>query len=94
MAGSAASAVRVSYAAGVSAEHWDGGFYSGAAVVGRGQFGGRSGMGASDYAGDGWGGALLVRESVVQRTAPFGGGAGGASDDVAFGAAQSGVAAA
>ena len=26
-------------------------------------------MGAADYAGDGWGGALLVRESVVQRTA-------------------------
>ena len=26
-------------------------------------------MGAADYAGDGWGSALLVRESVVQRTA-------------------------
>ena len=26
-------------------------------------------MGAADYAGDGWGGGLLVRESVVQRTA-------------------------
>ena len=51
-------------------------------------------MGAADYAGDGWGGGLLVQESVVQRTASFGDGAGGASDDVALGAAQSGVAAA
>ena len=39
--------------------------------------------------GDGWGGALLVRESVVQRTASLGDGAGEASDDVALGAAQS-----
>ena len=45
-------------------------------------------------AGYGWDGALLVRESVVQRTASFGDGASGASDDVALGAAQSGVAAA
>ena len=51
-------------------------------------------MGAADYAGDGWGGGLLVRESVVQWTASFGDGAGGASDDVAIGAAQPGVAAA
>ena len=29
-------------------------------------------MGAANYAGDGRGGALLVRESVVQRTAPSG----------------------
>ena len=41
-------------------------------------------MGAADYAGDGWCGALLVRESVVQRTAPSGDGASEASDDVAF----------
>ena len=51
--------------------------------------GGRSGMGAADYAGDGWGGVILVLASVVQRTAPFDYGAGGATDDVAFGAAQS-----
>ena len=51
-------------------------------------------MGAADYAGDGWGGVILVLASVVQRTAPFDYGAGGATDDVAFGAAQSGVAAA
>ena len=51
-------------------------------------------MGAADYAGDGWGGALLMCESVVQMTASFDDEAGGASDDVAFGAAQSGVAAA
>ena len=36
-------------------------------------------MGAADYARHGWGGGLLVRESVVQRTASFGDGAGGAS---------------
>ena len=54
----------------------------------------RSGMGAADYASYGWGGGLLALESVVQRTAPFGDGAGGALDDVAIGAAQSGVAAA
>ena len=36
-------------------------------------------MGAANYAGDGWGGALLVRESAVQRTASFGDGASGAS---------------
>ena len=41
-------------------------------------------MGAANYAGDGWGGALLVRESVVQRTASFDDGAGGASADFAF----------
>ena len=51
-------------------------------------------MGASDYARHGWGGALLVRESVVQMTASFDDGAGEASDYVAFGAAQPGVAAA
>ncbi len=50
-------------------------------------------MGASDYARHGWGGALLVRESVAQRNASLGDGAGEASDDVALGAAQSGVAA-
>ena len=77
MAGSAASAVRVSYAAGVSAEHWDGGFCGGAAFVGRAQSGGGLGTGAADYVLDVWGGALLVRESVVQRTASFGDGAGG-----------------
>ena len=46
-------------------------------------------MSAADYAGDGWGGGLLVCESVVQRTASLGDGAGVASDDVALGAAQS-----
>ena len=40
------------------------------------------------YAGDGRGGALLARESVVQRTASFGDGASGTSDDVTIGAAQ------
>ena len=40
------------------------------------------------------GGALLVRESVVQGTASLGDGTGEASDDVAIGASQSGVAAA
>ena len=46
-------------------------------------------MGAANYAGAGWGGGLLVRESVVQRTASFGDGVGSTSDDVAIGAAQS-----
>ena len=41
-------------------------------------------MGAADYALDGWGSALLVRESVVQRAASFDDGAGGASADFAF----------
>ena len=59
-----------------------------AAVAGRGQCGGRSGMGAADYADDGWDGALLARESAVQRTASFGDGASGTSDDVTIGAAQ------
>ena len=54
----------------------------------------RSGMGVADYAGDGWGGGLLALESVIQRTASFGDEAGGTSDDVAIGAAQSEVAAA
>ena len=45
-------------------------------------------MGAANYARHGWSGALLVRESVVQRTASLGDGAGEASDDVAFGASQ------
>ena len=58
--GSAAPAVRVSPVAGVPAEHWDDRVCGGAAVVGRGQSGGRSGMGAAGYAGDGQGGALLV----------------------------------
>ena len=58
------------------------------------QYVGRSGMSAADYARNGRGGALLVRESVVQRTASLGDGAGVAPDDVAIGAAQSGVAAA
>ena len=40
------------------------------------------------YAGYGWCGALLARESVVQRTASFGDGASGTSDDVTIGAAQ------
>ena len=58
-----------------------------AAVVECGQSGGRSEMGAADYAGDGRDGALLVRASVVQRAAPSGDVAGGASDYVALGAA-------
>ena len=36
-------------------------------------------MSAADYARNGWGGGLLVCESAVQRTAPFGDGKGGAS---------------
>ena len=40
-------------------------------------------MGAADYAGDGWGGALLVREALSQGLRHFAMGAGGASGDVA-----------
>ena len=87
--GCAAPVVRVSPVAGVPEEHWDGGICGGAAAVGREEYSGGSGMGKANYAGDGWGGALLVRESVVQRTASLGDGAGEASDDVAIGAAQS-----
>ena len=65
------------------------GFAAARRLLDAGSPGGRSGMGAANYAGDGWGSALLVRESVVQRTAPLGDGAGEASDDIALGAAQS-----
>ena len=45
-------------------------------------------------AADRWGGGLLVRESVIQRAAAFGNGAGQASDNIESGAPQSGTAAA
>jgi len=59
-AASAASVVPASPAAEVSAEHWDIRICGDAAAAECGQSGGRSGMGAANYAGDGWGGTLLV----------------------------------